>query len=757
MSEAAPFNDSSPASAADEQIGRLLNEYLDRRKRGEAICTNVLKAEHPELASVLSEHLGLLRALTDGSDAIEELISKHVLSPACSADAAAELGSYQIQSTIGRGGMGIVLRAIERPLNRPVALKVLRPELAVDSRALVRFEHEAKAAAALRHPNIVTVYACGTLNGTHYLAMEAIDGPSLAERLAHQPLLSTDEIRRIFEELLLGLGAAHQTGLVHRDIKPSNMLLDGPHRQVKIADFGLARIMASTTRITLPQSAIGTPEYMSPEQARGDENVDHRSDLYSAGVVLYEMLTGRLPFQGESPSALLHAILNFDPPEPRSIRKDVDLRLARLAMRMMAKKPSDRFGTASDVLEALDGHRRVTLPAQYRRRIRTLAFGLGLAAAVTLVGAGAYSFFANERLRTSTLPIRRVSLRCSGQVCSPSKTLLARYGDDPVERVFLDLAVDSRFRVHDSQFYSAILLRDANLQTSSILATIDGPPGFRGLVAFDAKAQKQWSLDPPPHRAWPDCGSLDGWIGVDVKALDATGESVVFTERDKWEYPSRISIVDTAERRLVKSYYHIGQLQPPLVVPDFFGPHQPAIVAWGLNNKLDGFDDLSNNDVDPQTPYDYVPVVMILDPRRLDGIGPPRSSRFLDLLPSAPYAYAFIDLAGLRKNARRVPGTAEHRSVEIQETGTITKVELAAEALSTDPKKPLLNIHVGYVVADGEQEQAGTQIQVDRQLNILGIIPATAEKVRNKPEFWNSVWHSLIREYRDELRSPSPP
>ena len=198
--------------------------------------------------------------------------------------------------------------------------------------------------------------------------MDYIDGPSLADLIHADGRLAADTVRDFFGQLLSGLAVAHQAGLIHRDIKSSNILLDGDFPEtksspasatakasstIKIADFGLARIVSAQTRMTLPDSVFGTPEYMSPEQARGDDNIDHRSDLYSAGVVLYEMLTGRPPFKADAPSAVIHQILHDDPPDPRKVIGSADPRLAALALRLMAKYPEDRFRSASEAIDAL--------------------------------------------------------------------------------------------------------------------------------------------------------------------------------------------------------------------------------------------------------------------------------------------------------------------------------------------------------------------------------------------------------------------
>ena len=224
----------NPDNERDERIGLILNEYLDRRARGERVSEAELLAQHPDLADDLREHLNVVQDLRPAGGKIEDLVRKGILSPADDARCLAQLGPYKITGYIGRGGMGIVLKAYEESLNRTVALKILRPDLADDAAILSRFEREAKAAAALQHPNIVTVYAVGTETGSHYIAMEYVAGSNLTELIRHHGSLPTELARHVFRQLLSALDAAHRAGLIHRDVKSSNILLDC---RLRIADW----------------------------------------------------------------------------------------------------------------------------------------------------------------------------------------------------------------------------------------------------------------------------------------------------------------------------------------------------------------------------------------------------------------------------------------------------------------------------------------------------------------------------------------
>jgi len=395
---------------------RVLDEFLNRRAAGEAVDEETLLASHPDCADELREHLELLRHLQPRKQRIAELLTRGILQPAGDGACSALLGDYQVHGVLGEGGMGVVLDGYDPRLNRRVALKVLRPELAGDATALARFEREAKAAGALQHPNVLTIHGVGGERGAHYIIMERVDGPSLAQLLRTRGPLPAALTRDVFAQIIEGLAAAHEAGLIHRGIKSSNILLthwpgdpesgleddqpvpgsgDGragdatqhlahPRPIVKIADFGLARMRSSQTQLTLGNSVLGTPEYMSPEQARGVENVDHRTDLYSAGVVLYEMLTGRTPFRADTPTATIHRILHDRPQDPRQIERNTDPVLASLALRLMAKQPEDRLASAEEALSVLAARRCVRVVRRWCGH--RVVLGLGVILALSAAG-----------------------------------------------------------------------------------------------------------------------------------------------------------------------------------------------------------------------------------------------------------------------------------------------------------------------------------------------------------------------------------
>jgi len=264
------------------------------------------------------------------------------------------LDHYEMLAVIGRGGMGIVLKAFDKKLQRVVAVKVLAPHLAAGDLARQRFVREARAAAAVRHDNVVGIHAVEDAGRIPYLVMEFIDGLSLEDRLREGGPLAVEEILQVGQQIAAGLAAAHQQGLVHRDIKPANILLENNTRRVKITDFGLARAVDDTS-LTQSGFVVGTPAYMSPEQASGDP-VDHRSDLFSLGTVLYRLCTGGPPFHAASTPEMLKRVRDDPPRPPREVNADVPAWLETLISRLHAKNPADRFQTAAEVAEALGRH-----------------------------------------------------------------------------------------------------------------------------------------------------------------------------------------------------------------------------------------------------------------------------------------------------------------------------------------------------------------------------------------------------------------
>ncbi|RMG89815.1 MAG: serine/threonine protein kinase, partial [Chloroflexi bacterium] len=261
-----------------------------------------------------------------------------------------QVGAYEIVEQLGQGGMATVYKAYHVALERYVAIKVLHPTFKEDESFLRRFSREAKVVARLEHPHIVPVYDFARHEGYPYLVMRYIEGETLKDRLA-QGALSRDEILRIGTAVAEGLDYAHSQGVLHRDIKPSNILLT-KGGGVYITDFGLARITQAGQTTLSQDMMMGTPQYISPEQAKGVADLDGRTDVYSFGIVLYEMVTGRVPFQSETTYSIIHSQIFDPPPPPSTFNEKVSPAVEAVLLKALAKEPADRYTTAGELMMA---------------------------------------------------------------------------------------------------------------------------------------------------------------------------------------------------------------------------------------------------------------------------------------------------------------------------------------------------------------------------------------------------------------------
>ncbi len=260
-------------------------------------------------------------------------------------------GRYEIQSVLGKGGMGIVYKAQDRDLDDVVAIKTLRSEaLSADPTLLDRFKQEIRLARKITHPNILRTHDLGETNGLRYLSMEFVKGITLKHLIEQDQLLPVPVALRIAKQMCAGLAAAHEVGVIHRDIKPQNIIME-PNGSLKLMDFGIARL-TQERGMTATGLVVGTPDYMSPEQARGLA-LDFRSDIYSMGVVLYEMFTGSLPFEGDTPLAVVLKHVQENAPPPQAKNPKIDPKIAAIILKCMQKKPEDRFQSVNELYEAL--------------------------------------------------------------------------------------------------------------------------------------------------------------------------------------------------------------------------------------------------------------------------------------------------------------------------------------------------------------------------------------------------------------------
>ncbi|HET7538616.1 MAG TPA: protein kinase [Polyangiaceae bacterium] len=271
---------------------------------------------------------------------------------------------YRVERLVGRGGMGSVFQATHLGIGRRVALKVLELSASPEVEVIMRFEREAQAAARIGNDHILDIFDFGSLpDGARYIVCEFLDGETLAARLARQPMTPA-ELVPIARQLLNGLSAAHAAGVVHRDLKPDNVFLlrhkAGWADFVKIIDFGISKFQATSgdeagMRMTATGVVMGTPFYLSPEQARGGADIDHRSDVYSVGVIMYEALTGRVPFQAQNFNELIFKIVLEQAPPPHTVAPQVDRNFSNIVSKAMAREPAERYQSAAELCAAIEG------------------------------------------------------------------------------------------------------------------------------------------------------------------------------------------------------------------------------------------------------------------------------------------------------------------------------------------------------------------------------------------------------------------
>ena len=261
------------------------------------------------------------------------------------------LGLYRIISQIGRGGMATVYKAYQASIDRYVAIKVLPSQLAESKEFAARFHQEARIIASLEHPHILPVFDYGESDGVTYFVMRFLDAGTLKDRMVEGRPLPLDEIDKLFTQLADALGYAHSRGIIHRDLKPANALIDS-RGNVFLTDFGIAKLLESASpRLTQTDAIMGTPAYISPEQAQGNP-VDQRSDIYSLGIILYEMVTGSVPFVAETPLAVLFKHISDPLPPPSTVKTDIPAAIEQVILKALAKDPQDRFATAAEFLAA---------------------------------------------------------------------------------------------------------------------------------------------------------------------------------------------------------------------------------------------------------------------------------------------------------------------------------------------------------------------------------------------------------------------
>ena len=361
------------ASSIAKPVRRLAE--ATRKVRDGDYSVDVATSSNDEIGMLSRDFRDLIEDLKEKSDLVEYMMSAtgaaatqqiSAVPTAVRAAAAASSGTmlspgslfagrYEVKEVLGMGGMGVVYRAFDRELQEPVAIKTLRAEaMSADTVALDRFKQEIRLARKISHRNVVRTYDLGEVKGTYYLTMEFVEGKSLKSLIEGRGRLPIPVTLTIGKQLCRALEVAHEQGVIHRDIKPQNMVVE-PSGFLKVMDFGIARLANPPKGKGLTEAgmSIGTPDYMSPEQLQGLD-LDARSDLYSAGVVLYECVSGRVPFEADTPWALIAKHLEEDAPDPRMLNPEVPETLAAVILKAMGRKPEERYQTAAQMYDALD-------------------------------------------------------------------------------------------------------------------------------------------------------------------------------------------------------------------------------------------------------------------------------------------------------------------------------------------------------------------------------------------------------------------
>jgi len=794
-----PPTTQSAATAHAARIGQVLDDFVARQRRGEPVDEAAFLAAHADIADHLRPHLALLRTLRAARAPEQDLATAGVLP---GDGHFGQLGPYRIEGVLGRGGMGLVLKAYDEQLRRPVALKVLRPDLVGDRAALARFEREARAAAALRHPNIVTVYAVGQDRGLPYIAMEYIDGPSLAEVIRQSawstPVAAADVaappvpppprshaptplVRHIFRELLVALDAAHQAGLIHRDIKPANILLesfqqsaispqpeqssDAPPAStptslccsvasslpsVHLADFGLARMRSCQTQVTLDGSVLGTPDYMSPEQARGDSDIDHRTDLYSAGVVLYEMLTGQTPFHADTPTATIHRILHDEPRDPRKVEAGVDPVLGSLALWLMSRQRDDRPASADGAVRALDS--KESFVARRRRShlglLVMIVTGLLLAALIVFAvrsldqrASPTAPASPHDRPATdATAEIDQVALELENPTDGNSKQFVKIWRGR--NGAFELIRVPPQY---DGNYVNAVALRLGEYSGGFAVAL---PKAHENAVVFaydSAQPPREiWRLDARTDAEWPKSSGAR-WSCKYIRRIelpDWPDSRLAVLEQDLDYDGSLLRIVRPGgPTRADPVLYHIGHLQYVCSLPKLLPDGHDALLVVGNSNAIRQIKDVHGEWL---AHYFYVSAVMILDCREIGGIFPSGIPGYPPYPAARPYAYAFLDMPANPKS-RLYEGDVPGRFPEPNECAVIVANKVSYTGPPANDDAPCIDVVLQPLGADAEHELI---LNLNRHLENKQAV--VSELDRDSPMVENILkqWHPLVREFQ---------
>jgi eukaryotic-like serine/threonine-protein kinase len=353
----------------DERLALIISGLTEQARRGETPDVEVFARQHPELATELKELWAVAQFADLARSSGEPVVAQQIKTEDDPVALPRTFGDFTLLNELGRGGMGVVYQAHQRSLNRTVAVKMIREARLASAGDRARFRAEAEAVARLHHPNIVTVHEVGSAEGQAYLCLEYVEGQTLAQRLISDGPLPPREAARLLNVIARAVQHAHEQGVLHRDLKPSNILLSSTRKQEpdsrpteeeltelnpKVSDFGLAKLIDRTETLTRTGDFVGTPSYMAPEQATNRREITPAADVYSLGAILYELLTGRPPFQASNPVDTLLLVLEQEPVPPRDLNPSVDRDLELICLKCLQKPTELRYHTAADLANDLE-------------------------------------------------------------------------------------------------------------------------------------------------------------------------------------------------------------------------------------------------------------------------------------------------------------------------------------------------------------------------------------------------------------------
>jgi tRNA A-37 threonylcarbamoyl transferase component Bud32 len=528
----------------DRRMNAALTDYRQRLDRGETVDREAFLAEHAQVADQLRAYFGiadLVERMTDPHDA------ETLASPGGTTVSVAPLsriryfGDYELLEEIARGGMGVVYKARQVPLNRIVALKMILAGQFASEADVQRFHTEAEAAAQLQHPNIVAIHEIGEHNGQHYFSMDYIEGTSLAARIAKQPF-NPREAAALLKQVAEAVHFAHEHGVVHRDLKPANVLLDT--RDVpRVTDFGLAKRVQGANDLTGTGQILGTPSYMSPEQAAAQRSeVGPASDVYSLGAIFYELLTGRPPFQADSALDTVLLVIDTEPARPRRLNRRIPWELEQVCLKCLQKIPAKRYRSAqalADDLERFLLGEPTLAGRQIKGRTRRLVFGCGL---TLLVVCGGITWgvlkavpLVIDFLRRETLTQIRENAEllasagqwqpplpdASGEQLFPKQVGEYRLIDYASPAGIPDLRIDVPLRQAtyegNARQIDIFLIRATSLECEALFRRIEDLADRR---RPDRPSEDEWDDGPDWHGTWSWYGPIEAHGGgVTVKRL----------------------------------------------------------------------------------------------------------------------------------------------------------------------------------------------------------------------------------------------